>query len=430
MGRGDEDEFALEGGESVESATRDASRRRGVRGPGGSPWLWVTAAVALIAAGVAVSPGGERPAPRPPATAWTVQITEGRAPQVWAIEDQALVTTAAGVTAFDAATGDEVWSVPLADPSCTEADGELTCVHGEDQDATIAIVTAHGQTTEHVSPFANVAVAVGDALLVAGGTSSVHPWVDRYDPGETERTWRARLDYPLGEGRWARAILSQGVATFYTPMTDPETFVPMMAVDASTGELRPVVIPTPRGYLVGMNADVERNLDQLLPAAGPGLDLPEHPDAVLTTEGVLTAPEGDAVYSNGGSTVVAALRTDLLEWVFIPPEGPWEPSSPPDNLPGTFRRVDVTTGESIWSTPTESLVGCPCTINDTTAALITSNWSEAEAQFGVESIHGFDLDTGDAEWSIPLSRAPEAIASDDRHFYVLIDGAVTAYADR
>ncbi|QOR70104.1 hypothetical protein IM660_15950 [Ruania alkalisoli] len=428
MGRRDEDEFTL-GGEVSGSPPRNDPRRRRARSSVGSPWLWGTTAVALIAAGIATSPGGERPEPRPPATAWTVQITEGRAPQVWAIENQALVTTVTGVTAFDAATGDEVWSVPLADPACTEADGELTCVHGEGEDATIATITAAGEVTEQAFPFAAVAVSVGDALLVAGGTPSGEPWVERYDAGETERTWRAGYDHPVGEDRWARAILSQGVATFYTPMTDPETFVPMMAVDASTGELRPVVIPTPRGYLVGMNADVERNLDQLVPAAGPGLDLPDHPDAVLTTEGVLTSPEGDTVYASGGSTVVAVLRTDLLEWAFIPPEEPWEPSTLPEELPGVVRRVDITTGETSWSTPTESLVGCPCTINNTTAVLVSSNWSQGEGQFGVESIHGFDLDTGNAEWSIPLAVAPEAIASDDRHIYVLSDGTVTAYAD-
>ncbi|UFU05866.1 hypothetical protein [Ruania halotolerans] len=429
MGNARVEEFTIGGVQPADSEPPTDPRRRPSRHAGRSPWLWVAAAVALIASGVVVSPGGQRP---PPATAWTAEVPEGRAPEAWVLGDRIIATSAVDVVAFDAATGEALWAVPLDDPACTEAGGEFTCVHGEGEDAAIATITADGQRTDRALPFANVALTVGDALLVAGATPSGAPWVDRYGAGEQERTWRTALEFPLDDERWGRGILSQGVATFFTPMGDPLSFGAILAVDAETGDQRPVVLPTPRGNLVGMNAGVEDDHHRLLPTAGPGLDLAEHPDAIITTTGVLAGPDGELLYDSTGDAILASLGPDILEWVIEPMDPSWEPSSLPEEFPGSLRRVDVSTSDVAWRTPTESILGCPCTVGESTAAFLTSTWSGDDGGFEpvAEAILGFDLDTGRRKWSIPLSAIPDALTAGTDHVYILSGGTLTAFADR
>ncbi|UFU02539.1 hypothetical protein LQF12_13730 [Ruania suaedae] len=428
MVSGRTDEFTLDGEGPPGTAAPGEPRRRGPARTAGSPWPWVAAAMALLAAGVVVSPGGERPAAGPPPAAWTREVPAGRAPSVWVSGERTLVASATSVSGLEAATGEDLWSVPLDDPACTEQAGQLTCVHGEGEDAVIATVTAEGDVSERPFPGASVAHAAGDALLVAGLTESGVPFVDRYEEGVAQRTWRTALDQPFGEHPFGRATVSQGVATFYRTLSDP---YPFLAVEVATGEQQPTVILTPRGRMVGMNDGVESGDLQIVPVPGPGLDLPDHPDAVVTTSGV-TTPGGEMEYASVSGTIVAALGQDVLEWGFAPPDAPYDPASPPTGLPGTLARVDVFGRGRSWSTPTDGILGCPCAVSENTAALLTSRWVQDSDQPDLEpyAIHGFDLGDGSTRWSIPLTTAPDGVAAGPDHLYVLSEGTLTAYVDR
>ncbi|WP_159623239.1 hypothetical protein [Ruania rhizosphaerae] len=422
------DEFVLEGSAEPAAEVPKASRRRQVPRIGGSPWPWVAMATALIAAAVMVSPG-QRPDPDPPAMAWTVRISEGRAPQVWVVESQALVTTATGVTALDVTTGDRMWSVPLEDPACTEIDNQLTCVHGAGEDAAIATMTTGGDiVADRLFPGADVAHQLGDDLLVGGQDPEQDGrWLGRYGNNEG---WPGRwlLDSgDLGDNdRWQTIMLSQGVVTISDRVVDENFDGDAMAADLDTGAAQPAVQRRVGGYSVsGIGPGGQTEF--VMPLDSGDVRVPGHPDAVVGRSGVYTGAGGEELLELAGLPVVA-LGDDVIASVVD--QSRWRPG----RFATTIERVDVPTGESRWRLPRSAMASCPCALSEDSLVLTQASRGEQVEAYGpvpvVDTLLNVDPETGEHRWALPISSIPEALATQGNQTVVLIDGDLTAYTDR
>ena len=449
MSKGPVEEFTLDGaGTPGEESSAGHSvrghgppgpdrRRRSTRGWWRSPGPWVAAAVVLVVVGAAVSPQGEPLEPRPPDTAWAAPAEPGRAPGVWVLGDQPVVTTADGVTAFDPSTGDSAWTVPLADPACTATDQALTCVHGEGENAAIATINPTGEATELPFPDADIATQVGEDLIIGGGLTS-NPWLGRYTTGEGPPTevWRYQPEYPVdGPERWTDATLSQGIATISAD--SGETVVDgsgqfdsraALAADLETGEPRPAVVRTTRASGVSYTVGVEDEWNHVvLPLPGPEPTVPGYPDAVFTGRGAFDEYRGDRILEYLGSPllavdgtiIIAELDTDLL--------GTLEPGEEVELVTQT-ERVDVRTGEAQWQLNRDQLMSCPCAAGPDTMVLTGSEITDVDRfTVGPVALLGIHPDTGRHEWTLPISTAPDAVAAGADQVYVLTAGTLTAY---
>ncbi len=384
----------------------------------------------LVVVGAAVSPQGEPLEPRPPDTAWTASADPGRAPGVWVLGVRPVIAAADGLTAFDPDTGEPAWSVDLDDPACTATTDALTCVHGEGEDASIATIDPGGEATEQPFPGADIAVSVGGDLIVGGGLGG-NPWLGRYTTGEDPpaEVWRYQPEYPIDRSeRWTGATVSQGVATvFSNDATSSGGPALDLAAEVETGESRPAVVQRLGGFAVSNVGRTSAEWQQQAPPlAGPGPEVPGHPDLVFTVDGARDRPSGELILSYTGLPLLA-LGDDLI-YAGTPP-GMRAELTGPDEIAVQLERVDVRSGESLWRLERHSYLTCPCATSGDTLALVAAAFEPGESFTAIpQALLGIDSDTGQHRWSLPLHTVPDGVAAGSRQVYVLTDGTLTAYA--
>ena len=440
------EEFALNGedfadGESSagHGSTRDEPARpdgRRRRSPGWRhrPGFWAGLAVVLVVVGAAVSPQGEPLEPRPPEVAWSASAEPGRAPGVWVLGERPVVAAADGLTAFDPTTGEPTWSLPLDDPACTATDQALTCVHGEGENASIATIDPAGEATELTFPGADIAAPAGEDLIVGGGGLDGEPWLGRYTvTGSTPpaEVWRYQPEYPIDRAeRWTGATVSQGVATVFTnDATSSGGPALDLAAEVETGESRPAVVLLLGGFAVSNVGRTSAEWQQQAPPlAGPGPEVPGHPDLVFTVDGARDGRGGEVVLSYTGLPLLA-LGTDLI-YSGTPP-GTRAELTARDEIAVQLERVDVLTGESLWRLEHPSYLTCPCALSSDTLALVAATSDPGQSFTTIpQAVLGIDPATGRHHWTLPISTAPDGIAADPEQVHLLTDGTLTAYADR
>ena len=444
MGSRHTEEFALDGEDfqDGESSAGHGPSGQGPAGPEGRrrrspgwrhrPGLWAGLAVVLVVAGAAVSPQGEPLEPRPPETAWSASAEPGRAPGVWVLGDRPVVATADGLTAFDPATGEPAWTVDMADPACTATDQALTCVHGDGETASIATVTPDGEASELPFPGADVAT-MADGDLIVGGGHDGNPWLGRYTTGADPPTevWRYQPEYPIDRAeRWTGATVSQGIATVFTHTTTTSGGPALdLAAAVETGEGRPAVVQRLGGIAVSNVGRTSAEWHQQAPPiAGPGPEVPGHPNIVFTMSGARSRPGGEILLSYTGLPLLA-LGDDLI-YSGTPPGRPAALTAP-GQVAVRLERVDVLSGESLWQLDRNSYLTCPCAASPDTLALVAATFEPDESFTTIpQAVLGLDLDTGRHHWSLPLSTAPDGIAVGSEQVYLLTGGSLTAYGDR
>ncbi|UFU02538.1 hypothetical protein LQF12_13725 [Ruania suaedae] len=422
------EEFTLEIGEGL-NVSPGSARAAGAapRRRRSSPWPWVAAALALAVSGVAISPGGERPDPRPPQTAWTHPSTPGRAPGAWTLEGAPVVASSTGVAAFEPTTGAELWSVPLDDPACTAAAEQLTCVHGQGEGAMMATISASGTLHEEPLPGADIAMAYDGDLLV-GGLEPERPWLGRFTAEQPRREiWRVRAERPSDAMRWQGMTLSQGVATVHSGR-DADGWARFgMAAEVETGEMTTAIVLAPGGSSgFGAGPPLGADPDMLLPLAGPGLDVPGRPEAVVNRRGVFTEADGDPLLEVNGFSL-AAYGDDIVAFTA-------DPGAPPEHREVRIERLDVRTGESLWAIPLDLVATCPCARSADTLVLTDLVEREDPPEFTspvrVRALLGVDPEAGLLRWRLPVTGPPDAFTADVGRLYVLAEGTLTAYATR
>ncbi|SED54999.1 hypothetical protein SAMN04488554_0130 [Ruania alba] len=361
---------------------------------------------------------------------WNADVQPGRAPDVWAMGGQVVISEVDGVTAFDAA-GARSWTVPLDDPACTESGGELTCVYGEGAEAAIATLTTEGEiSADRPFPGADVAHAIDDDLIV-GGTASPDGllWLGRYPADDRDGPlWQVDLEYPVDTGRWQGMTLSQGVATAFSG-TDPHGWVSTaIAADAETGVQRHAVVRTAggtSGFGGGDEVD-ERFQPMILPMTGPELTVPGYPDAVIAGSEIYTAAGGEPLLEMHGQPL-ATLGEDLIATIVDPNR--WTPERPITRV----ERIEVRTGDPQWALPRESHVGCPCIVHEGLFVAIDTRLDRdadpPSSPLVPQALLGIDLDTGAHRWTLPIAAVPDGLAAGSDQVYVLSDGTLTAYTD-
>lgn len=176
-------------------------------------WLWGVAAAVLVTLGVLSAPP---PSPTdglnlvaslaaPPALAWEapVTITERPSPRLEAelVGDAVAVTTDAGVTGFDAATGALRWEVLLDRPRCTYQE-QVVCVTGRGWSAEVVTLDPRSGAVDVVAlPSAAWALRLdGDvlALLYSRRTQTV------VRMSGDDVVWATEVPYQPGIGGAAR----------------------------------------------------------------------------------------------------------------------------------------------------------------------------------------------------------------------------------
>ena len=439
------EEFALDGvgpadsagsvghGSSGSGPSGPERPRRNSRGCWRSPGPWVAAAVVLVVVGAAVSPQGEPLEPRPPDPAWSAPADPGRAPGVWVLADQPVVTTAEGVTAYDPSTGDPAWTLDLDDPACTATEAALTCVHGEGENAAIATIDPTGEATELPFPDADIAVTADEDLIIGGGLTS-NPWLGRYTTtgeGPPTEVWRYQPEYPIDRAeRWTGATVSQGIATIFTQHTTASGGPALdLAAEVASGESRPAVVQRLGGFAVSNVGRTSAEWQQQAPPlAGTEPEIPGHPDLVFTMTGARDPSGGELVLSYTGLPLLT-LGDDLVYSATSP--GTRVELTGPDEISVRLERVDVLTGQSQWQFDRDNYLTCPCATHVDTLALVAASFEPDDTFTAVpQSVLGIDPDTGRHHWTLPISTTPDGIAAGPDQIYVLTAGTLTAYTDR
>ncbi|QOR70110.1 hypothetical protein IM660_15980 [Ruania alkalisoli] len=416
MGRRDAEEFALSSSNVADTAeAAGGPRGRGRVRVASSPWLWVLLAVVLLVAGAITSPRLLSPEPE---AAWQVELDPGSAPRVWVLPRVVLATTATGLVAFDA-DGQRLWGLDLDDPTCTTAQEELICVHGEAGEATVSVVAADGAWSDLSMPGADVAARTPTGDLVVAGSNAATSWLGRYSP-DGEEQW---VQEQAGGVSWADLTVQQDVVTAMAgPSPDLSGLIwtayvadgaPASMSFAQIGSVTTTAVDDPR-----FESDTHR------PLWLASRDLTEHPDAAITVDlqnstGIARFEDpGGAVISWASEVPLAALGTTVY-------------TSSNDLHDAALSAVEAPDGRHRWSVTLPGSVQpvCPCAATEGTFTVAGVDGGVARPGSGEVELLFLDQREGRVRARLPIGSGPWSLASDGHATYLFADGVLSAFLD-